>query len=337
MDEKRPHRANPQPIISATEAWLLSRAQALTSLAASIEKMKPQAIAAEIAALTDAAWAQYFKHVDAPPAVQAQRASILADLDPETAIPVVEWPATEETRVGVWEFVDLGKTEGLDLTMTVPFRPVSLASLPEGTRVVPLQDPRHSAAAAMIEALTSAKRDITAAFTAVSPVTAFRRLNRVIQVYRQAARITLAKLQTDDFHTWQPNAPRTISLAQAEALICQLGATARSHQVLAVHLMAQWLQHLADDETISRAPDRKEAVMGELMAMIAKFNRTLEHYSRQSSEDAGITHETYAAMVIFHPVPGTGPVIAFVPAGGPNTESVVPFPSRAGRARKAQA
>lgn len=333
MEDTQLQRGTSQPIVSATEAWLLSRAQTLASLAALASSMKPQLLSAQIAELSEAAWNQYFQHADVPAPVQAQRDAIVAKLDPETAIPVVEWPALEETRVGAWEFVDLGKTEGLDLTMTAPFRRVSLSSLPEGTRIMPLKDPRHSAAAAMVEALGSAKRDIIAAFTAVNPVTAFRRVNRIIQVYRQAAKVTMAQLHTDDFHTWEPNAPRNISLAQAEALICQVGATARSHQVLAVHLMAQWLQHLADDDEVNRAPNRKDALMSEVDAMLAKFTRTLDHYSRQVTEPMGLGPEACSVMVIFQPIPGPGPVLAIIPTRSPLLGPVISFADHAKRSK----
>lgn len=322
-----------QPIVSATEAWLLSRAQAMASLAERAGELTGQALIDEIHALNEAAWTNYFQYADVPGAVQAQRGEIKAHLDPDTDLPVVIWPRMEGSKTGSWEFVDLGELEGLDLTMTAPFRRVALASLPEGTTVVALKDPRHSAAAAMVEVMGSGRRDITAAFSAKDPVLAFRRLNRIIQVYRQAAQITMRQMQIDEFHTWDPKVPRNFSLAQAEALICQVGASARSHQVLAVHLMASWLQNLADDKEINAEPDRKVALMGEVNAMLGKFTRTLEHYNQTACEDAGHVPDQCSVMVIFQPQEQPGPVLAIVPAG----ETVVPLNASAKGPRKKRA
>lgn len=316
MEDKNPAPGVSQPVVSVTEAWLLARAQCLASLAERARAHPGHPMSAEILELSDAAWAGYFEYADVPAPLQDQRDAIRVHLDPSTDIPVVVWPQLEDARVGNWSFVDLGQIEGLDLTMTVPFRQVAVSSLPEETVVVPLTDPRHSAAAALVEMINSGQRDIVAAFAASDPTLAFRRLNRIIQVYRQAAKVTLDQLQRDDFHTWDAKVPKNFSLANAEALICQLGATARSHQVLAVHLLAQWLQALADSKDVKAAPDRKAALLEEVDAMKSKFGRNLEHYNRLACEAVGKAFEACSVMVLLQPVPRTGPVLAFIPAGG---------------------
>lgn len=333
MEDKNISHGVSQPVVSATEAWLLSRAQALASLSELTSGITGQALVDEIRSLSEAAWTNYFQYADVPGSVQAQRHEIVAHLDPDTDIPVVIWPRSDDGRAGAWAFVDLGELEGLDLTMTAPFRQVAISRLPPDTKTFPLKDPRHSAAAAMVEVMASGRRDITAAFSAQDPVLAFRRLNRIIQVYRQAAQITMRQLQIDDFHTWDPKVPRSFSLAQAEALICQVGASARSHQVLAVHLMAGWLQNLADDKEINAEEDRKAALLSEVTAMLAKFTRTLEHYNRTACEEAGHAPDSCSVMVIFQPQEQPGPVLAIIPAGG----AVVPLKPTSKAARKRRA
>src|SRR3546814_12107262 len=53
-------------------------------------------------------------------------------------------------------------------------------------------------------------------------------------------------LRGDDFNDWTPTLPRKITLARAGSLISQVGATARAHEMLAFHVLAQWMQGHAD-------------------------------------------------------------------------------------------
>ena len=53
-------------------------------------------------------------------------------------------------------------------------------------------------------------------------------LNRVIELYRQAAKFGISALGDDDYIGWRPTMPPDFEIATAAGLICRVAATARA-------------------------------------------------------------------------------------------------------------
>lgn len=314
-------RTPPQPIISSAEAWHLARAKTLEDLTQRLDNDSPSDADQQLYNLREAvksdllsAWTEYFAYVGAPQSVQDNRAAISVKFDAETSVPLVSWPVVDAAARDRWEFLDVMTSSSGGFVMTAPFRPVQLSRLPEGSKTLALNDPRHSAAATMVEALECANRDVSSAFLAVNVGIAWRRLNQMVAIYRQGAKVVFKSMSPDDFHSWRQTLPARITLDHAVNLICQVGATARAHEMLAFHLTAEWMQAQADRiERASPPKERKAAFLSKMDTALARQKRVLEPMHQTALEQAGIDPATVHCQVVFNPLPSGGPVMVAIP------------------------
>lgn len=310
----------PQPIVSSAESWHLARAQTLGWVRRLIEgnpgplTRSVQTALREVREEEQRAWQEYFEHVGAPFAVQESVDAIEASFDPEMNMPIVRWPDADRVMSDSWGFVDL-PAEGGPFTLTTPFRSVFLSKLPPGSVPIPISDARHSATAAFVEALQCAQRDVEAAFLATNEAVALRRLGQVIGIYRQAAKLVYRRvLRGDDFNDWTPTLPRKITLARAGSLISQVGATARAHEMLAFHVLAQWMQGHADRvERELPEGQRLEAFRTELRNALELHERSVAPMHEQAMAESGLDAGSYRCQVIFRPIPNMGPTLVAIP------------------------
>src|SRR5690606_23975726 len=161
-------------------------------------------------------------------------------------------------------------------------------------------------------------------FLATNEAVALRRLGQVITIYRQAAKLVFKRvLRGDDFNDWIPTLPRKITLARATNLINQVGATARAHEMLAFHVLAQWMQAHADAvERDLPEGQRLDAFRAELRGALEQHQRYLAPMHEQAMSESGLDPGNYRCQVVFRPIPNVGPTLVAVPVG---VDTVVPL------------
>ena len=309
------HDSREQPVVNSAEAWHLSRALALGEVMALLRGGTTARTLQALEHEARLAWEAYFVEVGAPESIQTRPESIMARFDADLQLPVVCWPDSEDAMGDRWEFHELPSEGDAPFVLTAPFRPVQLARLPKDSVVVPLNDPRHCAGAALVEALECAGRDAEAAFAASNVDIAWRRLNQVIRIYRDAAKLVYQRvLRADDFNDWTPNLPARITLDRACALICQIGSTARAHEVLAFHVIAYWLQSQADHIEANVPADGRKDAMRESIAQAIEMQRLgVAPFQALALAQRGLDPGSHQVQVVFRPIPAGGPRLVAVP------------------------
>jgi len=303
----------PQPILSPAEAWHLARWQ----LAEMLLLTPASELAATIQANLDASRDGFVGQAKLPATLIGSADRITAELQDGMPFPVAHWPTTDDEIRDTWGFVDMTDSGDVPFTMVAPFRPVSIANMPEGTQVIRIRDTRHSSTAALVEAMTCAKRDLTAALRSSAPEMAWRRANSVISVYRQAAKLVFRTLSEEDFNNWNPSAPGEIDITSAPALIAQIAATAKAQGVLAFQVIYAWTQAIVDSANQTQAtPD---AVIAQIDEALASMDESLSAFNKTLLLRSKIAPNTVQTMVVFRPHPHSIPVLLAIPVGASDT------------------
>ena len=329
-DKKQP---TPQPVVSPGDAWHLAQGQSFERAAKMVREAAQgqevpgldefcEQLAVKLDSHSDGAFRTFLNRGDRTH-FKSAGIRVQAEYDDTSAVPMVRWPDSDPDNTwGMVEPEDLG-------VMATPFREFSLERLPDGYRTVKLRDPHHAATAALVELLGCAKRDARTAFVAADHREAWRRLNRVIELYRQAAKFGISALGDDDYIGWRPTMPPDFEIATAAGLICRVAATARAQWSLATHLMAIWLQAIADSTEDPAVGDQRHVFLQRIERAADGLEKALDGMNRTLAEPH-LADGDWSMMVIFRPVPTSIPVLALIPK--PATSNVDALPVR--RARK---
>lgn len=320
MDDS--NRSNPQPVVSSSEAWHLAQLSAFESAAELVRKTNADLQAASldefcrlvVTALQDNAsesWRTYLRHSNRTLA-GSDRTKVIVTFSEDHAIPVVEWP---ESTPGARGMIDLPGGEGADMVLATPFRQVEISTLPPTRLCALLRDPRHAATAALVEVLQCAQRDAQSAFVAPSVRAGWRRLNNVIAVYRQAAKVSLEVLSDDDFIGWKARIPKEIEIYSAASLICEVAATARAQLAMAMYLMASWVQSLVDGMPANGSASAQEAFLARVSAAAMGLEKVLEGMNDSLAKTTWPNHVPGNHMIVFRPIPESLPMLVILPKG----------------------
>jgi|GEM_PF-6518368 hypothetical protein len=322
MDDKT--RTVAQPVVSPGDAWHLALAQGYEQVGSMmdslIDELGPMKldefvtrIRERLSERAELAWTSFFRGVPKEQAVSGDVGLVRVEFDPDRALPIIHVPSTD-VGISGWGVVDMPTSKGgREIVLATPFREVALSSLPEGTQLIKLQDARHAATAALVDVLSAALRDSASVFATVNPRSAWHELNRLIHVYRQAARYSISVLSEDDYVNWKPSVPSEIEIGGAPEMICQIAATARGQSVLAVHLVAHWLQALADTVNKRPASDRQALYIQAVESARNSLSQILEGMNRACLAANAVSPSAVDAMVIIRPHPIGIPVLAAVP------------------------
>ena len=113
------------------------------------------------------------------------------------------------------------------------------------------------------------------------------------------------------------------------ALPSRVAATARAQWSLATHLMAIWLQAIADSTEDPAVGDQRHVFLQRIERAADGLEKALDGMNRTLAEPH-LADGDWSMMVIFRPVPTSIPVLALIPK--PATSNVDALPVR--RARK---
>lgn len=334
MDDEK-GAAIPQPVISPADAWHLSQGQAFEratrlvrdagSIAGNMRLDEfTEEVAKTLAAEADKAWRSYLVRSNHAMPIDEGSPDLHVEFDKARDVPVVYLQEDEGACDG-WGIVDLETRDQGEagLMLATPFRQVDLSRLPSRTHVVKLEDAKHAATAAIAEVLAAACRDIKTAFIAKDAAQAWRRLQQVLQTYRLAAKVALEKLGEDDFHHWSRLIPSKIEIGSGAGLICQLATTSRGQLALATHLVASWIQTMADRLEREHGPAAAELLVEQVSSAHGRFSGASEAMNTVLAVQHGHAPSTFTAMVIFRPVPGSIPVLAITLSG--DVDNILPI------------
>lgn len=329
---ERDKKSNLQPVVASSEAWHLGNLRGLERALEVVRASLPDAPSSSLnafsgqlaSALTDEAessWREYLRYADRPQ-LNLEREAVDVTYDEARALPMIAWPGDGADTS--WGLVDVEADGGPDIILAAPFRAVRLDSLPDDKVIVKLYDSYHTATAALVEILTCASRDAHNAFVAPDGRAAWRRLNTLINIYRQSALAALNTLKEDEYVGWKPTLPAEFQLDSAARLICQIAGTPRAQMALATYLTATWLQALAD--AAERLPAQRRRASFELRLEEARtcMEDALSGMNRTVAAAHWTTGRAFQCMVIFRPQPQSIPVLAILPAAEPATVTELP-------------
>lgn len=332
MDD--PNNKNLQAVIAPADVWHLAQGAAFKRAAELVLNAKNDDAAGSLndfstkvlealSGLANGSFDTYLRSSDRP--IAGDRRALSVQFDDARNVPMVEWPGSAASNS--WGMVDIdGVGNEPGMVLASPFREMCVDRLPAGSRLVKLTDPHHAATAALVDVLQCAQRDADSAFLIPDSRAAWRRLNMIISIYRNGARAGLEVLGDDDFVNWKADMPMRFEISAAAGLICRIAATSRAQCSVAIHLMATWLQALADATEPMAMPDRQRMFVKRLKDASEGVEKALEGMNLALARAHSDGSENYTCMVIMRPVPQSIPVLAIVPAQP--EEKVAPFRRR---------
>lgn len=130
-----------------------------------------------------------------------------------------------------------------------PTRVLSLRRLddfPEGSRLVPIADPRHVAVTNVVEILRGQIDDVQHHRGELSLKDGMAAAQELSALYQAGAAIGIRSLGMDQFIQWNPQLPGYVSYEQIPATVERHAATMLSHRALALHLCSKAFAREAD-------------------------------------------------------------------------------------------
>ncbi|MCD9046724.1 hypothetical protein [Luteimonas sp. MHLX1A] len=299
---KRKNDGIRQPVITPGEAWHLGRMEAVKELRLRLPRIDTHATEV-LESIEDAAVIGYGKSAKHyPPQTLPPDFVFDSYLD----MPVVVRPHEPVPGWGKIEF-DPGQS-GKPISLITPYRFVDVDSLPEGTRLVAITDPRHAALASVVDVLTCFRSALSFARVATGPDEASARIWDIVLVQLQAGRYATASLPPDEFHGWsntrvQPGDPFGIP-----KLVADSAATARAQQALALEACAMWLD--AANTVAGQRDDHFDTLQREVEDAWTVMSKLLESSNRMV---VGEDWEHVDAMPVMRHARGRIPLLAIVP------------------------
>ncbi len=304
-----------EPVLTPGESWHLGRMDALQTATRILRKYgrRPsvaladvvQAMERDLVELTEASLGGYY---DSAGQVWAGGEAPVVVFDRNLGVPMICRP---RPPVGGWGIVDLTDSDGgQTMILATPFRAIDLKALPDGTQLVKIRDPQHSALASVIEVLECMRRDLDAAAMAESESDALRRAGRLLVVYMSAASIALSKLDDDDFVDWKATVPQTDDIAKCHLAICKVTTKAKAQAAVALRLCAMWLASRREIAIGREEGLQMDALMGMVDAAIFKMRPLLDSMNRFLSNTDAANAD---CLVVMSHSTGSIPVLAAIP------------------------
>lgn len=344
MDDNPNTRA--QPIVTPSEAWHIARGQAYEQASAIVAEAASERPGTELERIlmgiceqfNDAsadAWAQYLSYGDRPVNF-VSRDDVTIDFDEARDLPMMHWHTTQ-LQDASWGMVDFPAPDDAGdpsqgMVMATPFRVIDLNRLPKGHMLVRLQDPHHAATAALVEVLQCSRRDAASAFMGCDEVQSWRRMNGVINIYRQAAATSLSMLNDDDYVGWRPSQPEGFNIGSAASIIVRVASTARAQCAIATHLVSAWLQSLADHFSGIEGDGRVQ-FLKELESATGSLEATLSGMNDALARDYWADDQPRSCMVVFRTPQSDVPALAIIPSE--EKPQVAKLPRKRGQKKKA--
>ena len=241
-------------------------------------------------------------------------------LNAKEGVPQMSWDQSHAAMVDVWGFFQVrpdNDSTAPEIALSTPFRQIELSRLPEGSKFLPIHDPRHTATAAVEEVIGMIQRDMVRALERYEGEQAWRALRSHAAFLSAAARTSLDRLAEDDFRDWKRPALDGCAIAMAPERVATLALTTRAQQTLALGFVARAYakaQEDADDKE-EQVQARIEHVVKSVDAMVLMLRRMLGVLNESLISTAKLAFRRFTTAVIFRPLPAGVPILAVVPDG----------------------
>lgn len=310
------------------QAWHLSRLATLREIQAALSGIDPQSFAegdwdrlqGMLQAGIEEAWTSYVRQVTRHPEDQRDFFAFgqpdQIELDPEQRTIVVHWKASHPYLQNPFGELRLSFQDGPAFHISDPFKPIDLASLPEGTFQAPLQDSRHGAVAAMHQLVALVHRDMSRLMNEHPPAEVWKAMRNLARFLQAGANVSLHHLQRDHYRDWDTNLGMPTCFLDAPSHIDRKAATTAAQQRIALHYTAALFSELLskvmdlfqdDDER------RVQVVLEELALAETGLLEALETHNRAILLPAGIDPAKVVALVAFRVSGGMGPILVAIP------------------------
>jgi len=339
-------------VTGTAQAWHLARLDmardVIDELAAAISTTEPdndthRRVRRVIESLNDRTLQEWQAFVDVATSTEMDRDAMLKvgvpekiDLNDIEQVVNLMWQGSLDVRQENWGVFEVHAEKdrtGQSFNLTTPFREVRISSLPEGTRLIRINDKRHAATAALAEILSMIRRDLRGFSQGFNSTQVWQRMAFQAAFYHKAVRAAAKTLPADEFLSWEASLPaRHVAMHQKDKktgldaeildgprLIVELAGTARAQQILALFIVARFYTDLVNECEREMFEQREPAWVertvialteaGEIMdRAIAGYNTALMAFYRLPSDQ-------YHAMTILKPVPRDVPILAVIPQG----------------------
>ena len=300
---KRKNDGIRQPVITPGEAWHLGRMDATKEMRLRLPRIDTNA-SDVLRSIEEAAVAGYGKS-----AKQYPLESFPSDVtfDAYLDMPVVLRPHEPTPGWGKIEF-DPGQA-GRPISLTTPYRYIDVDSLPSGTRMVSVSDPRHAALAAVVDVLACFRSALAFAKVAISASEASARIWDIVVVQLQAGRFATMTLPPDEIHGWANTAPTVATdILNIPKLVSDVGATARAQQSIALDACAKWLD--AVNTSHDEGDDHFDAMQREVDEAWSLLSSQLDTCNRMV---VGEDFNHMDVMPVLRHAKGRIPLLAVIP------------------------
>lgn len=201
---------------------------------------------------------------------------------------------------------------------TPAFRPISLAKLPEGSRMVEVNDTRHAAMVCIVDVLNVMIGDIETVAKNAPAEPAWKWVRKLSQLYRQQYEMSKSKLVLDDYKDWVPELPSNIPLPEAPQIIGRRAGNARMVRTLTLNTTVACLEDAIDraqsEPYTTSADERVSQIIHDLGIAREKLRPELEINNARLLGSALAEMPSATLYTIARPVPGGPPVLALIPA-----------------------
>lgn len=291
-----------QPILTPGEAWHLGRMDAVKEMKLRLPRIDTQSEEV-LSSIVESASAGYGKSARQYP---PQHAPPEVMFDSYLDMPVVLRLQELTPGWGKIEF-DPGKS-GKPISLATPFRYVDVDSLPAGTRLIPMQDPRHATLAAVVDVLDSFRNALANARVATGPKEAAGRIWDIILVQLQAARYATMSLSVDEYRNWSHETWGPCDVLSIPKMIGDAASTARAQQALALQACAAWMD--ATNDVCSQDAEHFDALQSKVDDAIIALGTLLESSNRIA---VGEEWEQNDVMTVMRHGKGQIPLLAVIP------------------------
>lgn len=245
-------------------------------------------------------------------------------------LPFLTWLSVMDGPQLNWRQISLNILEdksGEPFTLTPPFRPVRIESLPADTRRIQITDPVHAATLAVFEVIDAALSDLMRAKASVSARDNWVRIRCVAKFYLEVSNERKKELALDDYKDWVVTLPAKIPILNAPAVIARHAANAVAIQLLAMQTIADFMIDSLDraekEPGNATQADMVEQVIHEMAQYRERMRTRADSMNQLLVDDSIEDPDAYVMQTVTRPVPRGTPFIAMIPRASAEAQAVV--------------
>lgn len=254
----------------------------------------------------------------------------MVELNMKERVVTAEWAEApgDSDLVGVFEVQTEADNTDQTFSLTTPFREIRVDRMPEGTKKITINDPRHAATAALSEIFDMITRDITEFSKDLAPEQVWQRMAYQVTFYKKAVRLQSKSLPNDEYRTWEPQMPARMDIEMAPQIIANTAGTSRAQQILALYMAARYYGDLMSSCERDASDLDEAAWVAQTCKTLGKANALLQEvivgYNSALMAMNHIKDDGSTCINVMKPMPRGLPVLAVIPSG----HDIAKFPGK---------